>query len=155
MVTRVLPVDPQLTLAFGPRLAMQIWRGEVTVPLLMTLGREIRSFIPECRGERYASLTVIEPGMSLQISEAARKLSETLQREFAPHIQCMAYVVDRDGFVGAMARAVATGFALVTRAPYPVKVVASVAEAGALVACHVPLAAADVQRAVEDARAAR
>lgn len=147
-----MPVDEQVSLAFGPRLAVQVWKKDVTLSHLLVLGREIRSFIPECRGRRYASICVIEPGISLRMSDEVRNTSEGLQREFAPNIQCMVYVVTQAGFVAAAARTVASGFALVTRAPYPLKIMATSAEAAAFVSTHIDLPAGDIEKLVEDTR---
>jgi hypothetical protein len=151
--SRIVPVDEQVALAFGPRLAVQVWKKDVTLSHLLVLGRELRAFIPECRGRRYASVCVIEPGISLRMSDEVRNTSEALQREFAPNIQCMVYVVTQEGFVAAAARTVASGFALVTRAPYPLKIMATPAEAASFVSTHIEMPPADVQRLVDEARA--
>lgn len=151
--TRIVAVDADVVLAFGPRLSIAVWRKEVTMQHLLVLGREIRSFLPECRKEGYASVTVIEPGISLRMPDDVRSASEALQREFAPHIRCMAYLVTQEGFVAAAARTVASGFALVTRAPYPLKIHATPSETASWVAPIVDAPAPEVERLIKEARA--
>ncbi len=153
--SRVVAVDSDVVLAFGPRLYIAVWRKDVTMQHLLVLGREIRSFLPECRNQGYASITVIEPGISLRMPDDVRASSEALQREFAPHIKCMAYLVTQEGFVAAAARTVASGFALVTRAPYPLKIMATVQETASWVSHHVNQPAAEIERLLVEASAAK
>lgn len=153
--TRVVPVDAMMSLGFGPRVMVAVWRKDVTLQHLAALNREIRAFLPECRGRRYASITVIEPGISMRMPDDVRETSEKLQRDFAQHIQCMVYVVTQEGFVAAAARTVASGFALVTRAPYPLKVMATASDAAGFVSTHIDLPAIDIERLIGDARAAQ
>jgi len=134
---RIVRVHPDVTLGFIPSVAVTVWRKTVTLPHLDVFARELRAFIPDCRGRGYASITVIEPTISLNMPEDVRRRSEALQRELAPHIKCMAYVVESDGFVAATARTIASGFLLITRASYPLKLFATGAECATWAGRHV------------------
>jgi hypothetical protein len=152
--TRIVPFDAATAFAFAPRVAVAVWRGDVTMPRVMGFGREIRTFLPSCQGRGYASITVIEPGISLRIPEDVRSASEALQREFAPHIKCMVYLVQQTGFVAAAARTIASGFTLITRAPYPLKVLSTSDETASWCSTYADVDAAEISRIVREARAA-
>ena len=152
---RVVPIDADVSLAFAPRLVIAVWRGHVTMPHVLALGREIRSFLPSCRNQGYGQITVIEPGISMRMPDDVRATSETMQREFAPHIKCMAYLVTQEGFVAAAARTVASGFALVTRAPYPLKVIATPHETAGWVSRYTDLSVAEIEHLLGEVRASR
>lgn len=153
--TRVVPLDETVTLAFAPRLSIAVWRKDVTLTHLMALGRELRMFLPSCRGQGYAMVTVIEPGISLRLPDDVRASSETMQREFQQHIRCQAYLVTHEGFAAAAARTIASGFALVTRAPYPLKVLATPLETAMWVSTFCDLPTSEVERVLGEARAIR
>lgn len=151
---RVVHFDPDLSFAFAPRLAIAVWRKDVTLPRLTAFARGIRGFLPQCEGRGYASITVIEPGISLRLPDDVRAASEALQREFAPNIKCMAYLVQQQGFVAATARTIASGFVLLTRAPYPLKIFATTDECATWASTYVDLAPAEISRVLGDVRAA-
>jgi hypothetical protein len=150
---RVVSVDGDVTFAFAPRVAVAVWRKDVTMVQLQAFERELRAFIPECEGRGYASITVIEPTISLRLPDDVRAASEKLQRECASHIKCMAYLVETRGFVAAAARTIASGFTLITRAPYPLKVFGSTDEVALWAAPYVNVLDRDIQRLVNKARA--
>jgi len=150
--TRVIALDDNVTLAFAPRLSIAVWRKDVTLTHLMALGRELRMFLPSCRGKGYAMVTVIEPGISLRLPEEVRSSSETMQREFQQHIRCQAYLVTHQGFGAAAARTIASGFALITRAPYPLKVLATPLETAVWVSSFCDVPSAEVERILAEAR---
>lgn len=113
---------------------------------------ELRTFIPRCEGKGYASITVIEPTISLRMPDDVRKGSEQLQRECAPNIKCMAYLVESRGFIAATARTIASGFTLVTRAPYPLKVFGTLGECSTWSGSHVNIDDRDIERLVHKVR---
>ncbi len=151
---RVVAYDLDVSFVFAPRVAVTVWRKDVTLPRLLAFARELRTFVPQCRGQGYASITVIEPGISLRMGEEVRTASESLQREFAPHIQCMAYLVQTQGFVAATARTIASGFVLLTRAPYPLKVLSTSDECALWASTYVGVPPEDISRALREARGA-
>jgi hypothetical protein len=149
---RILAPDDNVTFAFMPRVAVAVWRKDVTMTQLDAFATELRAFIPRCEGKGYASITVIEPTISLRMPDDVRKASEKLQRECAPHIQCMAYLVEARGFIAATARTVASGFTLVTRAPYPLKIFGTLGECSVWTSGHVGVGDRDIERLVHRAR---
>jgi hypothetical protein len=152
--SRIVSVDADVAFAFAPRVAVAVWRKDVTLVHLSAFATELRAFLPSCEGRGYASITVIEPTISLRMADDVRAASEKLQRELAPNIRCMAYLVQAQGFVAAAARTIASGFVLITRAPYPLKVFGTTDECATWASGHVALDAVEVERMVNEARAA-
>lgn len=150
---RIVSPDADVTFGFAPRIAVSVWRGRVRMAHLDAWASELRAFIPRCEGHGYASITVIEPSISLKLPDDVRSASEKLQRECAPHIKCLAYLVESRGFVAATTRTIASGFLLVTRAPYPLKVFGSLEECALWAAPHVDVGGRDVERLVNRVRA--
>lgn len=150
---RILSVDGDVAFGFAPRVVVAVWRKDVTMAQLAAFGTELRAFIPTLEGKGYASITVIEPTISLRLQDDVRAASEKLQRECASHIKCMAYLVETPGFVAAAARTIASGFTLITRAPYPLKVFGSTQECALWAAPYVNVLDRDIERLVHRVRA--
>lgn len=150
---RIVSPDQNVAFGFMPRVVVAVWRKDVTPEQLNAFGTELRAFIPRCEGKGYASITVIEPTISLRMPDNVRKQSETLQREMAPHIKCMSYLVEAQGFIAATARTVASGFTLITRAPYPLKVFGSLMECAAWAGPYVDVPDREIERFVHRVRA--
>jgi hypothetical protein len=149
---RIVPLNADTVFGFGPRVAVAVWRKDVSLDQLLAFGTELRAFIPHCEGRGYASITVIEPTISLRMPEDVRTESEKMQRELASHIKCMAYLVETRGFVAAAARTIASGFTLVTRAPYPLKVFGTTSECAMWSAPYVNILDRDIERLVNKVR---
>ena len=149
---RVVPYDSDVVFGFLPRVLVAVWRKDVKLGALRAFETELKAFVPRCEGRGYASITVIEPTISLRLSDEARATSERLQRELAPHIKCMSYLVEVEGFVAAAARTIASGFTLVTRAPYPLKVFGNSGECARWAGPYVDVPTADIEALVRDVR---
>lgn len=152
---RIVEADTDWALAVRGRLLVTVWRTLATAARVGRVDAAIRAIVETGREPGYASITVVEPTISLLLDEEARRASTTLQTRWAERMKCSAYLVDGTGFLMATVRTVTSGMALVTRAPYPTKVFADVGSTVAWVSPFAGLGAPEVGGAIAAARAAR
>lgn len=147
---RVRDASPEWALVTRARLVVTVWRADVTTERVAMVDRTIADLMQS--GPEYASITVVERTLSMRMSEEAREASHQLQRRWATQMRCSAYLVEGDGFLPAAVRTMTAGMALVTRAPYPVRVFRELHGAATWVAPHARLDVAGVEAAVSRAR---
>lgn len=138
--------------ASAPGVLITTWSGSVTPALIKSLERVIRRLVTSSPDGRYSAITVIEPTVSVRFEEDARAQSAALQRHFASHMRCQAYLVEGVGFLPALVRTVTAGMHLMTKSPYPVKVFGDVPTLASWIAVQGALDATHVNRWVAQAR---
>lgn len=98
-----------------------LWRSQVELDGISATERAIAEVLADSRADLYGAVTVIEPTMSLRMSEEAREASTDLQRRWMHRMKCSAYVVEGNSFAMAAVRTMTAGMSLLTRSPYPIK----------------------------------
>ncbi len=151
----VLEASEEFAVATRGRLLVTVWRGDVTTDRVASIDRVLRSLVPKCGEAGYGSITVIEPSISMRVSEEARTASTALQKRWAQHMKCSAYLVEGTGFLPAAVRTMTAGMHLITRSPYPIKVFADRIAVTEWVSPHVGLTSSEVDRTTREARSAR
>jgi hypothetical protein len=149
---RVRDASKDWALVTRGRLLITVWRTDVTSARIATVDRAVRELT--LGNGHYASITVVESGISMRMTEEARDASTSLQRRWAEHMHCSAYLVEGEGFLPAAVRTMTAGMALVTRSPYPVRVFRELPPCAAWVAPHADLDVPAVEQAVTRARLA-
>lgn len=150
--TRIIEADAGWALATRGRLVVTVWRNDVTRGRVDAVDRTIRALLPQCGDAGYGSITVVEPGISMRMSEDARTASTALQKRHATAMKCSAYLVEGTGFLPAAVRTLTAGMHLLTRSPYPIRVFATLGELAPWVGPHVDLDQAEVTRVVNEIR---
>lgn len=138
--------------ASTPGLLVTSWGGSITTELVGRLERIIRDLVASSKDGRYSAITVIEGTISMRFEDDARERSAALQKRFADHMRCQAYLVEGVGFLPAAVRTVTAGMHLITKSPYPVKVFSDAMTLASWLAPRGELDADDVTRWVNEAR---
>lgn len=127
---RLLARRPSLVVgAVGPVLLVA-WTG--VAPREDDVLACLPPLLREARAARCGMIVAIHPGMPLP-SDAVRKLIQEEVRKLDPLLVAGATVIERGGFGGAAARAVASTMQLVSRPSHPEKIVSSGVEAARFV----------------------
>lgn len=100
---------------------VSVWRTEVQLSGIEATEQAIVSLLERTRHDWYGSVSLIEPTMSLRISEEVRSASTSLQQRWMRQMRCSAYVVEGNSFAMAAVRTMTAGMSLLTRSPYPIK----------------------------------
>ena len=134
---------------------VSVWRTEVQLAGIDATETAIVSLLERTRRDWYGSVSVIEPSMSLRMSEEARAASTALQRRWMGRMRCSAYVVEGNSFAMAAVRTMTAGMSLVTRSPYPIKSFSDAVSAAEWVSAILEMTPAMVLATIARARAVR
>lgn len=131
---------------------VSLWRTEVELDGIRETDRAIRKILARPGIEAYGSVTVIEPTMSMRMSEEAREESTALQKRWMDRMLCSAYVVEGNSFVMAAVRTMTAGMSLLTRSPYPIRSFADAMSAADWVGASLDLPPDQVLKTISLAR---
>jgi len=132
-----------------------LWRTQVDLAGIDATDRAIVEVLATSGADLYGSVTVIEPTMSLRMSEEARTESTELQRRWMSRMKCSAYVVEGNSFAMAAVRTMTAGMSLLTRSPYPIKSFSDSMTAAEWVAGELAMDSRTVLSTIARAREAR
>jgi len=132
-----------------------LWRTHVDLPAIDATDRAIVDVLASSNADVYGSVTVIEPTMSLRMSEEAREASTELQRRWMNRMKCSAYVVEGNSFAMAAVRTMTAGMSLLTRSPYPIKSFSDAMTAADWVSAELGMDSRTVLATISRAREAR
>ena len=100
-------------------------------------------------------MTVIEPTMSMMISEEARAASTSLQKKHSGQMRASAYLVEGTGFMAVSVRTMTAGMSLMTRSPYPIRTFSDVGPLSTWVGSTLKVEPIEVEDTIEAVRTAR
>lgn len=146
--------DEDVVIATRPSLLVASWGGTIRPDQIQLLDGVIPRLLSASPGRKYASVTIIEPSISMRFEDDARELSARLQKRWGEHMHAQAYLVDGTGFLPAAVRTATAGLHLMTRAPYPLKVFREPHELADWIASFGALRAYEVEDAIERVRSA-
>jgi hypothetical protein len=155
--TKVLYADTGNAVAVCGNVFVNVMREAQTLERLRELRRHIERHVARW-GDRTLSISVLEPGATAETPKDVRDETAAITREY-PSIAAV-IVIEGKGFRAAAIRAVLAAIYLVSRSPYPHRIVDSVffgarwlVEQGERHNLH-EANALDIEIAVEKARAA-
>lgn len=146
--------DPDVVIATRPSLLVASWAGAVRPSQIELLDRVVPRLVAASPGEKYCSVTIIEPTISMRFEDDARELSARLQKRWGEKMKAQAYLVEGTGFLPAAVRTATAGLHLMTRAPYPLQVFRDPFELADWIAGFGDLRAHEVEDAIAEVRAA-
>lgn len=149
---RVFAASDAWSLTVCRNVVVSLWRAEVDLDGIRETDRAIRKILAKPEFEAYGSVTVIEPTMSLRMSEEAREQSTALQKRWMDRMLCSAYVVEGNSFVMAAVRTMTAGMSLLTRSPYPIRSFADPMSAAEWVGASLDMPSNDVLKTISIAR---
>lgn len=152
MRTEFIANDDAWALAVSGRLVITVWRTDVTLARVQLVDRTIQKLVPTLGGQKYCSITLLEPTLSMRLPDDARVSSTELQKRWGPHAACSAYLVFGEGFLAVSVRTLTAGMALVTRSPHPIRVFSDTPACAAWVASYAEQPGAEVALAMNRAR---
>jgi hypothetical protein len=150
--TDIIANDSAWALAVSGRLVMTVWRTDVTLARVQLVDRTIAKLVPTLGGEKYCSITLLEPTVSMRLPDDARASSTELQKRWGPHACCSAYLVFGEGFLAVSVRTLTAGMSLMTRSPHPIKVFSDTPSCASWVASFAERPASDIVLAMSQAR---
>lgn len=123
---KVVHADDDIMLATWSRVFINRWVSPARKDLLVRLSDAQGEHIASIRDGRTAVFTILAQNSSRMPDADARKEAEVVAKRHSHAIAVSAHIVEGDGFLAAITRAMLSGINLAVRTPYPVKVFSSV-----------------------------
>ncbi len=117
----VVESSPAWSLAVQDNLLVSVWRTSVELGGIRATDVAIERILAQPRFPHYGSITVVEPQMSLRLSDEAREAGTRLQARWKDRMRCSAYLVEGNSFAMAAVRGLTAGLSLMTRSPFPIR----------------------------------